>query len=195
MKSSHFRLFTAMSAIALGVGFTTPTHAADNATVTATLSSVGALVATNVAGMDFGKWFFNNPGANPNDIVLVKSPTTGVVTNTDNGTGTSTVVVANTTRAEQTVQITGGGASEDGTVVNVQHAAISNFGDTDAILSAITYQTASEGPTTMTPTTNYPVTIADGTAAESVYFGGTITVAGPVTAGANTATFLVTYSY
>lgn len=197
MKLSQLKMAVALGALALSIGVGVQnTNAADNATITATLTSVGALDVNNVAGMDFGTWFFGGTlGANPNDVVLVKSPTTGAVADTENGTGTATVVVANTTRAQQTVAITGGGASENGTIVQVQHAAITNFTDTDAVLSAITYQTASEGPTTMTATTNYPVTIVAGATPEPVYFGGTITVSGAVNSGANTATFNVTYSY
>ena len=194
MRCLYLKTISAVGAIALGLGFIPGVlNAADNATVTATLTSVGALDAQNVAGMNFGTWYLNV--TNPDTVTLVKSPTTGAVADTPAGAATSTEVVANTTRAQQTVAITGGGATENGTVVQVQHAAITNFGDTDAVLSAITYQTATEGPTTMTATTNYPVTIVAGATPEPVYFGGTITIDDPIPAGANTATFVVTYSY
>jgi hypothetical protein len=197
MKLFQMKTTVALSALLLGVAVAGPVLAANTATMTASVRSIGALDANNVTDMNFGALAITAQPSAGNTITLVKSSLTGVVTKTDNGTAASNHNLSSLARARQTIQITGGGSGENGTIVNMQHGAIGAFTNAAVLaLDNITYSTASQPETTMTPSTNYPVTIVTGSAAESVYFGGRVTVSDTFTAGtADTATFVVTYAY
>lgn len=195
MRFISRKILIASSVAALGLG-AYGVNAAPMAVLTASITSIGALNATNVAPMNFGSWLMTGAGGGGEELVFVKSPVTGVVVATPGATSTAVSIVANAIPAQQTVQITGGTADEDGLEIDVTYDNLQNFADTDAVLSAITYNTATEtGSNALTISTPATVTIVDGTVAEPVYFGGTVTVAGAIASGANTATIDVTYTY
>jgi hypothetical protein len=193
MSFQRLSCIAAVGALLFGFTAVDPVKAAPNATITATLTSVGALAATNVADMNFGTWFLV-PGAG--SIDLVKATTGGITANVSGG-ATATQVVTNSTPAQVTVAITGGGASENGTVVHVTRGAITDFASApDATLGSITYRTATQsGENALAEATPENVTIVAGNTPEPVYFGGTVTVTNTLPNGADTATFDVTFSY
>lgn len=191
MKRISNKLLLAAGLIALA----SSAYAAPMATLNASITSIGALNATNVAPLNFGSWLMTGAGTGGEELVFVKSVATGAVSVTPGATSTAVSIVANAVRAQQTVDIPGGTSTEDGLIIDVTYNNLVPFGDNNAVLSDIVYQTANQAATPMTSGVAYPVTIAAGATPEPVYFGATITVDGAIPNGANTASIDVTYNY
>lgn len=195
MKLSQFKMMAAIGALVLGLGIVPAVKAADNATITTSITTLGVLDVQTVQGtLNFGTWYIDNPTGDTS--TLVKSSSTGVVTPTADTNSTLSEAVANTTRAQLTVAITGGGGAQDGTVVQVRRSAPSAFSDGDLALTDVTYETANETSASMTVNQDYPVTIAAGASPEPVYFGGELTASDTIDPNTTlTSTFTVTFSY
>ena len=197
MTISRLKATVAIGAIILGFGFAMPAKAADNQTITATLTNVGALDVLAVAQMNFGTWYIINAGPAGDVIQLVKA-TTGGVSVVDAGAGSATSIVSNSTPAQLTVGIDGGLAGMTNTVVDMVVTGPTAFSDNDAVLSDLTYRTATENaenPITADGLATHPVTIAVGNVPEPVFFGGTVTIDDALNTGALTSTFNASFAY
>lgn len=195
MKFSKYLHMAAIGTLVMGMGYITAVEAAPTATVNVTLRTVGALTATVVDPMAFGKWNINSTAGS---IQLVKATTGGVTASGATGGATAVALATNATPAQVTVAIDGGAdPDEDATVVQLERTAVVDFAGGILALSDITYRTATEvgeNVLAVTPATE-DVTIVDGATAEPVFFGGTITATGTVASGDNAASFDVTFSY
>ncbi|MCB1538999.1 MAG: hypothetical protein H6865_01580 [Rhodospirillales bacterium] len=195
MKFHSFKQYALTGALIVGLGLApmAVVRAADNVNVSATVTILGALTATKVADMAFGTWYY---AAGSTASTLVKD-TAGTVTATPGTSATLTSVAANSTPAQVTVQIGGGSASENNTTVHMSVGALGAFTDnTHIALSSTTYKYGAASEASVTPGgAAVNVVISDGTAAEPVYLGATITLTGTAATGADTASFNVAFAY
>ena len=196
MKFTNFKQSLLMGAVIVGLGVAPQIARAtvDNVDVDATVSVVGALDVQKVHDLAFGSWYYV-AGSTPSTIV---QDTAGADTPTAGTGGTLSKVGSHNAAGDVTVKITGGGASEDGTVVNMTIGTITPFTQDPALVLSDTIAfkagTAAASTATADGSTTVPVTIETGSAAEDIKLGGTLTLDGAVS-GTDTATFNVGFAY
>jgi hypothetical protein len=166
---------------------------AETATVTASIITDAGITAAVGDTMDFGTWLL---GVSTGDEAAITMDTAGAITVTSQ-TGTAQAIDlggTNTgTPGTVTVDLPTGA---DGIELQMERGAITQFGDTNIVLSDIVYVTATEAiEAPVDEAVPVVVTVVTGGTPETVTFGGTITASETPADNTHTATFDVTFGY
>lgn len=189
MIHKSFKLLAYSSAAVLALSVYGKPAQAQTETLVATLITSSAIDTTLVSGMDFGTWLIQFAANSTPSITLTDS---GVASTSQTGTlGNSTVVEITDSANEGVVTVTIPGPA----VLDLTRGTVTDFAATGLSLSTITYDTATQTSTVLAANTVQPVTVVAANVAETIRFGGIVTITGTPADGTHTASFNVTLAY
>lgn len=194
MNFKTFKTLAAIGAATLALStMSGAVNAADNADVTASLTTHSAITAANGTDMDFGRWLVIVRSAETPTIQLPSTSGTYVL----GGITDSTLVPLDGANAgvpgTATVTLPVGA---DNTAIQVTLDSITDFAGGDLDITAASYSTTTENvDTALVIGTGAIVTTLTGGTPETVSFGATVTANATPTDGSYSGSLNITFDY
>lgn len=189
MKRNTLKFLAFASAIAVSGFISGESNAQTTSNVPVTLTTSSAITVTAGNPMDFGTWLLLHPSASgTDDFTVILAPLLNTRTANAAATSTAVEIVAGATAGSLTVQTPAAATVK-------MYGAITDFASTALTLASPTYSFNGGANAALSIVPGTPTTIAATGAADTLLFGGTLTVTGTPADAAHTATLAVTFSY
>lgn len=194
MRRNTLKLLAFASAVSLGFAMTSNSFA-QTETVNASITLTSAITTVDVSDMDFGTWVAIVPIGGTDDVandVVITLTNDGSAGSAVSGVSDSTMIQVVAPATEGVVTVETPAAS----ILTMTRSGTSDFADAALSLNTVAYRTATEGPIALNAdAASGTVTVVGAATAETVTFGGTISVTGQAIDGPHPASFDVTFSY
>ena len=186
MTTHTFKTLALVGAIALGM-ILTPGSAKAQTTVNAAITTNAAVTVVDGVDADFGTWFLAVVSA---DAFVLTMDTAGAIV--PGGITTSYATETINVDQEATVTVAVPAAA---IVLQMTRSPITDMPDAGLTYQNTTYATVTEGPNQPLGAVAVPVTVVAANTAETISFGGEISVTATPANATHTATYTVSFAY